>query len=92
MWQYSSKGSILGINGNVDLNYALRDYPSIIKNTKLNSLTSNNKFYIVQPGDNLTKIAKQYNTDWKAIYNMNREIIGDNPNRIKAGQKLIIGN
>ena len=46
--------------------------------------------YIVQKGDNLTKIAKKYNTTWKKIYEDNKDVIGDNPNLIKVGQKLII--
>ena len=92
MWQYSSKGTVLGINGNVDLDYALKDYPSIIKNANLNSLTSQSVIYVVQAGDNLTKIAKKYNTDWKTIYNLNKDIIGNNPDIIKTGQKLIIEN
>ena len=36
MWQYSSKGIINGINGNVDLNYSYKNYPSIMKKNKLN--------------------------------------------------------
>ena len=31
MWQYSEKGSVPGIKGNVDMNYCYYDYPSIIK-------------------------------------------------------------
>ncbi len=31
IWQYSSKGSVSGISGNVDLDYGYVDYPSIIK-------------------------------------------------------------
>lgn len=31
IWQYSSKGSVDGISGNVDLDYGYIDYPSIIK-------------------------------------------------------------
>ena len=30
IWQYSSTGSVPGINGNVDLNAAYKDYPAII--------------------------------------------------------------
>lgn len=30
MWQYSSKGIVNGISGNVDMNYCYVDYPSII--------------------------------------------------------------
>ncbi len=36
MWQYSSEGKIDGISGDVDLDYSYVDYPSIIKNNKLN--------------------------------------------------------
>ena len=31
MWQYSSKGSVAGINGNVDMNYAYTDYTKLSK-------------------------------------------------------------
>ncbi len=36
MWQYSDKGKVAGINGNVDLNNCYKNYPSIIKKAKLN--------------------------------------------------------
>ena len=36
IWQYTSKGSVGGISGNVDCNYVYRDYPSIIKRAHLN--------------------------------------------------------
>ena len=39
IWQYSSKGSVDGINGNVDLDIAYKDYPTIIKNGGFNGFT-----------------------------------------------------
>lgn len=36
IWQYSSKGKVPGINGNVDLDYSYIDYSKIIKNKGLN--------------------------------------------------------
>lgn len=39
MWQYSSKGKVSGINGNVDLNYCYIDYPSVIKKAGLNGFS-----------------------------------------------------
>ena len=36
MWQFTDVGIIPGISGNVDLNYAYKDYPSIIKSAGLN--------------------------------------------------------
>lgn len=47
-------------------------------------------YYIVKKGDNLSKIAKKYNTTWQKIYNDNKNIIGNNPNLIYPNQKLII--
>lgn len=40
MWQNSSKGSVNGINGNVDTDTAYKDYPTIIRGKKLNGFTS----------------------------------------------------
>ncbi len=34
IWQYSSTGKVNGINGNVDMNYCYKDYPTIIQNMK----------------------------------------------------------
>ena len=39
IWQYSSKGSIDGISGNVDMDYAYVDYPAIIQNGGFNDFT-----------------------------------------------------
>ena len=46
--------------------------------------------YIIKKGDTLSSIAKKYNTTWQKIYDNNKSIIGNNPNIIKSGQKLII--
>ena len=44
--------------------------------------------YIVQPGDTLGKIAREYCTTWNEIYDLNRDTIGKNPNIITAGMVL----
>ncbi len=47
--------------------------------------------YTIQPGDSLSTVAQQYYGDptlWRTIYNFNRDIIGDNPNAIKANMQL----
>ena len=38
MWQYTSKGSLPGISGNVDKNHVYKDYPSIITRAGLTTL------------------------------------------------------
>lgn len=46
--------------------------------------------YTVKQGDNLSKIAKMYNTTWQKIYAKNKNTIGSNPNLIRPGQRLVI--
>lgn len=52
------------------------------------STTSN--VYVVQAGDTLWKIAQRYNTTSQKIYDDNRAVIGNNPNLIQVGQRLVI--
>ena len=40
IWQYSSKGKVNGINGNVDMNKSFVDFPKVIKEKGLNNLKS----------------------------------------------------
>ena len=50
------------------------------------------RFYVVQKGDTLSKIAKQFfgnTTDWRRIYEANRDRIKD-PDMIQPGWKLTI--
>ncbi|MMZ53477.1 LysM domain/BON superfamily protein [compost metagenome] len=57
------------------------------------NLKTKSKTYTVKTGDSLSKIAKLELGDsskWKSIYQVNSKIIGNNPNRIKAGQKLVM--
>jgi nucleoid-associated protein YgaU len=49
--------------------------------------------YTVQKGDSLSKIAKHHLGDanaWRKIYDANKSVIGDNPDKIFPGQKLKI--
>ena len=36
MWQYSSNGSVKGLAGRIDMNYAYYDYPAIMKKSGIN--------------------------------------------------------
>jgi murein DD-endopeptidase MepM/ murein hydrolase activator NlpD len=48
--------------------------------------------YTVKSGDNLTKIATNLGVKggWKALYDKNKDVIGDNPNMIKPGMVLVV--
>lgn len=94
IWQYSSKGSVPGINGNVDLNISYKDYPSIIKGNGAAGNTEEPKKeeakeinYVVKKGDTLTKIANKYNTTYQKLASYNN--IKD-PNKIYIGQIIKI--
>ena len=45
--------------------------------------------YTVESGDNLSKIAKGYGIQWKAIWDPNRDIL-NHPDKIYPGQELKI--
>lgn len=87
-----AKEVIDGLWGNGHIRYkklteAGYNYSEIQK--KVNQLLSSKK-YIVKTGDTLNSIAKKYNMNWKDLYNKNKDIIGDNPNKIYEGQILNI--
>ncbi|HEX8685667.1 MAG TPA: LysM peptidoglycan-binding domain-containing protein [Pyrinomonadaceae bacterium] len=46
--------------------------------------------YTVKSGDTLSKIGKHHGVSWQDIHEANREVIGDNPDKIFPGQKLRI--
>lgn len=55
LWQYSWKGSVSGIVGEVDLDYAYRDYPAIIKNAGLNGFAKNTTTATDKPNEDTEK-------------------------------------
>jgi nucleoid-associated protein YgaU len=51
------------------------------------------KILMVTTGDGLSKIGQKFYGDihkWPVIYEANRDVIGNDPNMIKAGQRLLI--
>ena len=105
MWQYTDSGRVPGIAGNVDKNISYKDFPTIIKNAGLNGfgssknaadksgskgneVTKKAKAYTVKKGDTLSGIAKKYGTTVNKLVLLNGI---KNPNKIYAGQVLIIG-
>lgn len=96
VWQYSSSGSVTGINGNVDMNIMYRDLPAEIRNSgTANNSTSSSEpkpqptvtYYRVQSGDTLSEIASKYGTTYQHLAEINGI---ENPNLIYPGQTLII--
>lgn len=53
------------------------------------------RWHVVQPGENLTVIAQAYYgsehaAHWITLYNFNREMIGDSPDVLLVGMELLI--
>jgi nucleoid-associated protein YgaU len=46
--------------------------------------------YTVKSGDSLSKIGSHHGVAWREIYEANKDVIGDDPDKIKPGQKLRI--
>lgn len=96
IWQKSSKGQLDGINGNVDLNEAFKNYPMIMKIRGLNGFRAISagdyrpnvtQYYTVKKGDTLTAIAKKYGTTIDKLVKVNG--IKDK-NKIYVGQLIKI--
>ena len=55
--------------------------------------TEVDRTYTVRPGDSLSKIAKALLGDakkWRVLYEVNKDVVGSNPDLIKPGQVLKI--
>ena len=91
IWQYTSKGSVPGITGNVDKDIAYKDYPIIIREKGLNGINNEQPStvinYVVKKGDTLSGIAKEYNTTYQKLASDNNI---ENPNLIYPGQIIKI--
>ena len=46
--------------------------------------------YTVKSGDTLSKIGQHHGVAWREIYEANKDVIGDNPDKILPGQTLRI--
>lgn len=105
IWQYSNKGKIPGIKGNVNLDISYVDYTSILKQRGLNNLNSNSNnqnsgiplnpetcrpiFYTVEKGDTLRAIAQKIFGDPNK-YRLIMELNGLSKPIIYPGQTLRI--
>lgn len=91
--QYTDRGNVPGINGNVDRdlyteNIFLSDTSQILNNENPNdNINTQSIYYTVKTGDTLSKIATRYGTTVQEIVSINNIA---NPNLIYQGQVLRI--
>lgn len=94
IWQFTSEGRLSGYNGNLDMNYAYKDFV-MNKNGNSNptpvapapSIPTEVSTYTVKSGDCLSKIGANLGVNWRDIANLNGIV---SPYTIYVGQKLII--
>lgn len=94
IWQFTSAGKLNGYNGNLDMNYAYKDFV-LNKNGNSNptpvspapSIPTEVGTYTVKSGDCLSKIGANLGVNWRDIANANGIV---SPYTIYVGQTLII--
>lgn len=91
IWQKTDKGSIDGIGGNVDLNIAYKDYPSIMKAKGLNGFKKSDSglIHVVKKGDTLWGLAEKYLGNGNKYIDIKR-LNNLKSDTIQIGQKLKI--
>lgn len=81
----AAKDQLWVVYDKIDPNYSSGD---LVLN--LTTPPSASTEYEIQPGDNLSKIGKQFGKSWQEIYEANKDVIGANPDHIEVGWKLQI--
>lgn len=71
IWQYRSDGYITGIDGEVDMNYAYKDYPTLIANMHKGNGASRNNEKETKVSDKLEKLKQE---KWKQYYKLAQEV------------------
>jgi nucleoid-associated protein YgaU len=57
------------------------------------SSSRSGRTYVVRAGEDLSSIARRFYGNpglWRRIYNANRRIIGSSPNKLRAGERIVI--
>lgn len=94
IWQFTSQGKLNGYNGNLDMNYAYKEFvlnkngntnPTPVETEKSNNTSSST--YTVVKGDCLSAIGSKLGVNWRDIANANGIT---SPYTIYVGQVLTI--
>lgn len=90
-FQYSDRGRISGISGNVDRDYFTEEIllsdSSAISTDTTPDVVQNTNYIIVTRGETLSQIAIRYNTSYEYLAKINNIA---NPNLIYVGQKIYV--
>jgi nucleoid-associated protein YgaU len=104
--QVSEEGDVLHVSGTVPSEEAKKklwdEYNRLDPDMRSGDLVMNvevgggsswgedEQSYTVKSGDTLSEIGQRHGVAWRDIHEANKDVIGDNPDKIKPGQKLRI--
>src|SRR5215213_4878136 len=99
--QVSEEGDVLHVSGTAsseDAKQRLWDEYSridpdmrsgdLVLNVEVSGGQGGGETYTVKSGDSLSKIGSHHGVAWREIYEANKDVIGDDPDKIKPGQTL----
>ncbi len=91
-WEIDSAGISFGMHHAIT-SIVMKDIIQQTQEPPREVISGKKELYTVAPGDWLSKISLKYYKDallWPIIYDVNKDVIGSNPNRIAPGMKLSI--
>ena len=86
--QYIEATPSFGFWGIGQTNETQRQWTYWAKHYLIQYIEPPKKIYTIVKGDSLSRIAPKFNMTWQELYEMNKDVIGDNPSRIEIGMIL----
>ena len=86
--QYIEATPSFGFWGVGQSNETTRQWAYWAKHYLIEYLEPPKEVYTVVKGDSLSRIAPQFNMTWQDLYELNKDVIGENPSRIEVGMLL----
>jgi lysozyme len=86
IWQYTSEGKVNGIQGNVDMNWAYRDFTVEQKQVKAQPVPKLTTCTI-QKGDTFWGLEEKYGIPHGTLQKLNPNL---DPKKLKVGQKIVV--
>lgn len=84
-------GSLVAVHPNAAQAVQLSSYTLTVPTmSPTQTIVHKSQAYTVVSGDTLSKIADRFNVDWRGLYCFNRHVIGNDPDSITPGERLVI--
>ena len=86
--QYIESTPSLGFWGVGQSNESTRTWHYWAKHYLIDYIVPPKSVYTIVKGDSLSRIAPQFDMTWQELYELNKDVIGDNPSLIEVGMTL----